>query len=157
MEDATTQQGVLQQAQNDMSAPEEDEIAGCGESETPQVVSSENYNLVFESLKSKIPQERKNDLPKQKQTSQQTIDEINLQAAPHLLSILRKSEDARLELQKPIRNWLLVFVGMQLVSFNVISGYLVFKVCSTLNVDIVSDLLDFLSTILEQFWLSCWE
>lgn len=108
-----------------------------------QIAVQPDLTHVFESLGEEIPDAIQNDLPEQKRTSEESIKNINTQVEDFLLKIVEKSELERLEQQKPLRNWMLFFVAVQLVSFNGVIGYMVYKMCKTLDAQLVSTILDF--------------
>lgn len=107
-------------------------------------VAVQPFTSVFESLGEKIPDAVQSDLPEQKKTSEESISNINNnQLEDFLLKIVDKSETERLKQQEPLRNWLIFFVGLQLVAFNIVIGYMVYKMCSDLDAQIISSILDF--------------
>lgn len=82
------------------------------------------------------------DLPETKDSGK-TIDEINSQAVTSLIGILENIERERLKQQKPLRNCLLVFVGVQLFFFNGVIVYMMIHLGNVAGVN-PSELLDFL-------------
>lgn len=98
---------------------------------------------LWQALSSQIPKVVKSDLPEQKETSEQQINKMNMAAQTSLLEILSQNEQERLKQQNPLRTWLLILVSGQMVAFNVIMGYMVYRVCSNLTSEIIADILDF--------------
>ena len=101
-------------------------------------------NLAFEKLKQKVPKSVESDLPKQRHDSSKAIQEINENATSTLMEVLHSSEEARIKQQKPLQISLLVFVGIQLLFFNGIIGFLVVHSCQLDNQSITANVLEFL-------------
>lgn len=110
----------------------------------PEPPGSAILEAFRQNVEGMVPTSAKNDLPEQKQNSQQVIDDINASAFNKLLNILDQSEKERLKQQKPLRNCLLWFIGLQMLVFNVVIGYIVFYVCKEIKLDVISKVMDFL-------------
>lgn len=113
------------------------------QAEGSQQIAVQPYTQVFAGLGERIPDALQSDLPKQEQTSEQSIEDINTKAENSLLKILDKSETERLKQQKPRRNCLLFFVGVQLFAFNGVIIYMVYRMCEKLDAQIITSILDF--------------
>lgn len=114
-------------------------------SDRPQTTDPlQKYNLVFERLKQRIPKSVESDLPKQRPSSNKTIQEINENALSILMGVLSSSEEARIKQQKPLQISLLVFVGIQLIFFNGIICALVVYFFRLNDQSIIGHILDFL-------------
>lgn len=111
----------------------------AGQNSSPYVDVAE---FIRNNLSQAVSPKIKSDLPEAKDSGR-TIDEINSQAVTSLIGILEKNEKERLEQQKPLRNCLLFFVGLQLLFFNGIIVYMMVHLGNAEGVN-PSELLDFL-------------
>ena len=112
--------------------------------EPSELLGSALLETFRHNVEGMVPANVENDLPEQKQNSQQVIDDINASAFNKLLNILDQSEKERLKQQRPLRNCLLWFIGLQMLVFNAVIGYIVFYVCKEIDLDVISKVLDFL-------------
>lgn len=99
--------------------------------------------LIQNSLSQEVSNRISIDIPAENPSGNNTIDEINSEAAKSLLNILNNIESERLKQQKPLRNWLLFFLFLQLVFFNAIVMYVIYT-CTKLDGVDISEILDFL-------------
>lgn len=97
---------------------------------------------IQQSLSSVVPDKIRSDLPETNDYNK-TIDEINSKAITSLINILENIERERLQQQKPLRNCLLVFVGIQMLFFNGVIVYMMVRLGNAQGVN-PSELLDFL-------------
>lgn len=101
----------------------------CGDTPIPPSVSSVDDTVQFiqKGLTGKVSGNVRTDMPDTKNSGNQTIDGMNAHAITSLTNILNNIEGERLKQQKPLRNWLLVFMGLQLLFFNLVIGYVLIK------------------------------
>ena len=100
--------------------------------------------VVFDDLQQAIPEKFKSDLPAEEKNADQSILNLNKEASETILGILKKNESARIKQQKPLQVALLVFVGLQLLFFNGIIGFLVWQLRPLAEIEVITSVLDFL-------------
>lgn len=103
-------------------------------------VSNEILNQLFPSVPSNI----KINIPAIKKTSDKEVEKFNEELKQPIIDSFIKGEDQRLSLQKPVSNWVFIIFSVQLLAFNFIIFYLIFKYLPGLNDISFSYLLDFL-------------
>lgn len=117
----------IHSSSNPLNADDTTETCG-GTPTSPPIASIEDaVYFIKKGLAEKVSGNIRTDMPDTKNSGNQTIDSMNAHAITSLTNILNNIEGERLKQQKPLRNWLLVFMGLQLLFFNLVIGYVLIK------------------------------
>ncbi|MGM9669583.1 MAG: hypothetical protein ACI3VZ_07495 [Faecousia sp.] len=112
---------------------------------TEQGASTDPIGELLEPLIDQIPQDTYIDIPAtETATSEEIVSDANAKLEDSLLKIFKKSEDTRLEQQKPLLIAIIVLVAIQLVAFNVIIWMLVSNILGQKDPQLIMALLEFL-------------
>lgn len=107
------------------SAPEEEAgIFASGDLEDIMLKGAEKL------LRSQVPEVPEAKIPDEKAEAEKIIVQANdnaLNAQSSILALIADSEKARLEKQKPVLYWVIVFVGSQLFVFNAIIAFVIWS------------------------------
>lgn len=108
--------------------------------------NSSKNDYALEQLEKQIPTSHHSDLPESETSDdgESLVQELNREAATSLISIVKKAEDERLSRIKPLQYWLICFLGLQLIAFNAIVGFLVFTLFKNFTLDALSLFIEFL-------------
>lgn len=112
---------------------------------TEQGSGSDPIGELLEPLIGQIPQDTYIDIPATATaTSEEIVSDANSKLEDSLLKIFKKSEEIRLEQQKPLLIAIIVLVAIQLIAFNVIIWLLVSNILEQKEPQLITALLDFL-------------
>lgn len=104
----------------------------------------QELNEILNQLSQSIPNNIEVEIPDVQKTSDKKVDELNDELKNQVIKSFINGENQRLSLQKPISNWVFIIFSVQLVVFNFIIFYLIFKYLPNLNEESLKLLLDFL-------------
>ena len=110
---------------------------------TEQGSGSDPIGELLEPLIGQIPQDTYIDIPATATaTSEEIVSDANSKLEDSLLKIFKKSEEIRLEQQKPLLIAIIVLVAIQLIAFNVIIWLLVSNILEQKEPQLITALLD---------------
>lgn len=89
--------------------------------------NDKEFDEILNQLFQSMPNNLEVDIPDVEEVSVEKIERINDSLQNQIIDSFVKGENQRLSLQKPISNWVFIIFSIQLLVFNFIIFYLIFR------------------------------